>query len=286
MVLSGLHLTLTDFESISMRSSLKWCVLTTIPVVLLSLVPQCRLWLARGSQWQGAYATVDGDEFLYSAYINALIDGRPRRNDPFSGRDDHPNAPLPESAFSIQLLPPLIISSLAKLFRLTASTSFILLIGFSALSAAITVFWLLKLLTDHDRLAALGTLFVLLLGTLAAGEGVLAAFFTQDVSRLGLAFLRRYQPAAPFFLFFAFVGLVYSGLTSARSYCRRLLAALSGVILGSLIFSYVYLWTAGAAWLVTMACLYLYLRSDQRRQTIEMIGLITVLSLLALGPYI
>ena len=38
--------------------------------------------MARGAEWHGAYALVDGDEFLYSAYINALIENRPRRNDP------------------------------------------------------------------------------------------------------------------------------------------------------------------------------------------------------------
>src|SRR4030095_15361344 len=103
------------------------------------------------------------DEFLYSAYINALIDGRPRRNDPFSGRDDHRNAPLPESAFSIQLLPAYVISSIAKVFRLSASTSFIILTAFAAISAAVSIFWLLNLLIQENRGAALGTLFILLL---------------------------------------------------------------------------------------------------------------------------
>jgi hypothetical protein len=269
-----------------MRSSLKWCVLAAIPVVLLSFLPQARLWLDRGFQWQGAYATVDGDEFLYSAYINALIDGRPRRNDPFSGRDDHPNAPLPESAFSIQFLPPFIISSFGKILGLSASTCFILLIAFSALSAAVTIFWLLSLHIEENHLAALGTLVVLLLGTAVAGEGLMGAVFKKEVSTLGLAFLRRYQPAAAFFLFFAFGALVHCALTTNQILTRRLLAALSGLTLALLIFSYLYLWTAAAAWAVTLFALWFYFRGDNRRQTLEVVGLMTVPAVLALAPYI
>jgi len=269
-----------------MKGSLKWCVLASIPVVLLALAPQARLLLARGFQWEGAYATVDGDEFLYSAYINALIDGRPRRNDPFSGRDHHPNAPLPESAFSIQFLPPFLISSFGKILGLSASTCFIFLMAFSALSAAVTIFWLFSLLLKEYRIAAYGTLFVLFLGTAAAGEGLLGALFTQDVSRLGLAFLRRYQPAAPFFLFFAFGALVHCALTSPGRTRRRLFATLSGLTLGALIFSYLYLWTTAAVWVVILASLWLYFRPPEGRQTIEVLSLIAVMTTLALAPYI
>jgi len=77
----------------------KWCVLAATAITLLSFLPQIHFWLVRGSQWQGAYAMLQGDEILYSTYINALIDGRPRRTDPFAGQDDHPQAPLPESSF-------------------------------------------------------------------------------------------------------------------------------------------------------------------------------------------
>src|SRR6476646_7472468 len=96
------------------KSSLKWIAFLGITVTILALLPQLRFWVFRGAQWRGAYVTVDGDEFLYSAYINALVDGRPRKNDPFSGRNDNPKAPLPESTFSIQLVPPFVIASLAR----------------------------------------------------------------------------------------------------------------------------------------------------------------------------
>jgi hypothetical protein len=53
-------------------------------MVLLSLLPQLHLWLVRGRDWNGGYVSPQGDELLYSAYINALIDGRTRKNDPLA----------------------------------------------------------------------------------------------------------------------------------------------------------------------------------------------------------
>src|SRR6185436_9936167 len=83
----------------------KWCVLPSLAMVLLSLIPQIHLWIVRGREWNGAYVSPQGDELLYSAYLNALINGRTRKNDPFGGMDSPPNSPLPESIFSLQSLP-------------------------------------------------------------------------------------------------------------------------------------------------------------------------------------
>src|SRR6266852_6961569 len=105
----------------------KWCALAATATVLLSLVPQVQLWLVRGRDWNGAYASLQGDEYLYSAYINALIDGRSRRNDPFAGQDSILRSPLPESTFSIQFVPAYAISLLARAFGTSASASFIVL---------------------------------------------------------------------------------------------------------------------------------------------------------------
>src|SRR5215213_7722529 len=86
-------------------SGWQWCALASIVIVILSLFPQIHFWVVRGSEWNGAFAVVQGDELLYSAYVNALINKRPRRTDPPAGSDDHPQAPLPESLFSIQFVP-------------------------------------------------------------------------------------------------------------------------------------------------------------------------------------
>src|SRR5829696_6220300 len=266
------------------RSSLKWCALASILMTLLSLLPQVRLWLARGSQWHGAYATVDGDEFLYSAYINALIDGRPRRNDPFGGRDDNPKTPLPESTFSIQFIPPFVIASLARTIGTSASTAFIILIGVAGLLASLAVFWLLLCLTRDNRIAAAGTIFVLCLGGVSAGEGLLGIFLNADVTSLGLIFLRRYQPAASFFLFFVFCTLVWLSLTQQNK--RRFYAAFAGATLAILVFSYLYLWTAAAAWLVCTALLWFYFRPQDRRKMFEAVTIVAGIALLALTAYL
>src|SRR5204863_9679646 len=107
----------------------KYCALVSLAMVLLSLIPQIHLWLVRGRDWNGAYVTVQGDEPLYAAYINSLIDGRTRRNDPFGAKDHNSKSPLPESTFSIQFIPPYVISFLARTFGASASTAMIVLIG-------------------------------------------------------------------------------------------------------------------------------------------------------------
>src|SRR5437867_198385 len=114
-------------------SSIRWFALPGTAMVLLSLMPQIHLWFVRGRDWNGAYATLQGDELLYSAYINALIDGRPRRNDPFAGRDSTSKSPLPESTFSIQFIPAYMIASLARALGKSASTAFIVLLGAAGL---------------------------------------------------------------------------------------------------------------------------------------------------------
>lgn len=266
-------------------SSLKWCSFVAIAITFLALLPQLHLWQARGLQWNGAYATVDGDEFLYSAYINALIDGRPRRNDPFSGRDDNPNAPLSESTFSIQLVPPFTIAFLAKACGASASTAFIILIGAAGLLAGVAVFWLLLSVTGDQRIAGVGTLFVLCFGGAAAGEGLLGVLLNTEITNLGLPFLRRYQPAASFFLFFVFATLVWRALVVEKTWSARLYALFAGLTLSALIFSYLYLWTAAAAWVVCVSLLWFFF-SANRRRTIEVLALVGGTALFALIPYL
>ena len=99
---------------------LKSWALATLPILFFALGPQIILWYDRGAQWQGQFATFHADEYLYSAYLNSLIEGRPRRNDPFTGGPGSEKQSLPETAFSIQFLPPSILASAAKVFRLSA----------------------------------------------------------------------------------------------------------------------------------------------------------------------
>lgn len=255
---------------------LKWCALAVIAITFLSLLPQLHFWFVRGSQWHGAYTLLQPDELLYSAYINALIDGRPRRNDPATGQDDHPQSPLPESLFSIQFVPAYAIALPARALGASASTAFIVLIGAAGLFASLSIFWLLTSVMSDSRFAAIGVLVVLCFGAFAGGQGLIV---------LGLPFLRRYEPSAPFPLVFVFFTLTWQALTTEFRPSGAVKALLAGVALGLLIFSYFYLWTAAAAWFVCVACLWLVLRPLDRRVSIRTILIVSAPVILALGFY-
>jgi hypothetical protein len=254
-------------------------------MTILALMPQIRFWLARGSQWKGAYTILQPDELAYSAYINALIDGRPRRNDPSTGQDNNPEARLPESLFSIQFIPPFIIAWIAKACGASASTAFIVLAGAAGLFASCSIFWLLICLMGDYKFAAIGVLVVLCFGTLAGGQGLLGLLLKPDVKFLGLPFLRRYEPSAAFPLFFVFSALVWQSLTTESVRASVLKALLASITLALLVFSYFYLWTAAIAWLVCVGSLWWLMRRADRRRTISMLIIITAPLMLALPFY-
>jgi len=264
----------------------KLVAIAAASVVLLSLLPQIHLWIDRGSQWHGAYATLQGDEFLYSAYINALIDGRPRRNDPFVGRDSTANASLPESTFSIQFIPPFIIAKVASACGLSASAAFIALVGIAAVLASLAVYWLLVSITGDRNLAAVGVMFVLCFGAFAGGQGVIGLITRPGVIFLGLPFLRRYQPAPDFPLFLVFCVLVWRTLNPKHQRFAWLFATLAGVTLGLLVFSYLYLWTAAGVWLACFASMWLYLRpKGERLRALGLLITTAVIGALAVVPF-
>lgn len=263
-------------NSLSYAIRWKWVALPAIAMLFLSILPQLHLWFVRGRDWNGAYVSSQGDEFIYSAYINALIDGRARKNDPFAGRDSTSKVPLPESTLSIQFIPPYVISSLARFFHASASTAFICLVCITGLTASLSIYFLLNAVLDSPSLAAAGTLFVLCLGGLAGGEGLYPT----------LPFLRRFQPAAAFPLFFVFNMVVWYSITSATKRRSLLLAGLGGVILAVLIFSYLYLWTAAAAWLACISFSWLLFRPLDRRKVVMTVCTISVISISALVPYL
>src|SRR6185436_13227353 len=211
------------------------------------------LWYDRGKQWNGAYATFHADEYLYSAYVSSVVDGRPRRNDPFTGRPNSEKPNLSETAFSIQFLPPYVLVFVAKVFGGSVPVTFMALSFFSALAASLALYLLLGSLTGSPRLAATGTLFVLIGGTICGAQGVIAVLLKLDGVALGLPFLRRYQPAAAFSLLFVFCTLIWLALNAANIRRRLLCSAVAGLLLVILTFSYLYLWTAAVGWLVCFA---------------------------------
>lgn len=266
---------------------LRFGIIAAIAFTLLALYPQFTLILQRGKDWNGSYAYFSQDEIAYSAYVNALIDGRPRRNDPYTGRDDAPGAPQAESLFSIQFIPAYLIALPARASGLTASTTFILLTGICAFASVLALFWLIKLVIGDDRFAATSALVVLCLGTFAVLYAPIRLLNGADTTFTFeyFPFLRRYVPAVPFPFFFIFCALVWRALNdeNKRANWRWVIAA--GAVFALLVFSYFYLWTAAAAWLASLAVLWLIARPEGYGKAIKPFGLIALLVVAALVPY-
>lgn len=260
----------------------KWAIAGAAVITLLALLPQLFMWGSRGSQWNGTYAELHGDEWVYSAYIQALIDGRPRRNDPYTGRDDAPSNPQPESLFSIQFVPAYLIAVPARVLGISSSTAFIVLGIIAPFLSCLALAWLLaNILRDH-KLAATGAVVVICLGALAAGQG-LVHLFVSGSNYSFLPFLRRYEPLAPFPLFFVFCTFVWKLLHDQRR--RFVWAFAAGIALALLIFSYFFLWTAAFAWFVGLTLLWLVSRQGDARRDIPCFAITFGVAVAALLPY-
>ncbi|HYX40218.1 MAG TPA: hypothetical protein VE821_00905, partial [Pyrinomonadaceae bacterium] len=228
---------------------------------------------------------MQADEPVYAAYLNALIAGRPRRNNPLTNRDTEPDGqPLAESYFSIQFVPAYMLALPARALGLSAPQVFMLLAPLAAFLTTLALFWLLTIFTGDARLACVGALIVLCFGTLAAGQGagrLLIGFRTwYDY----FPFLRRYQPAPTFPFFFLFCACAWRALTRDLRQARRY-ATLAGLLFALLIFSYFYLWTAAAAWLACLVLLWLGARCTTMRDLTMRLAPIVTLALAALVPY-
>src|SRR5258708_2190735 len=224
----------------------RWGALAALAISIIALYPQINLLIARGSAWQGSYVLTQGDEVAYSAYINALIDGGPRRNDPFNGRDDLPGKPTYESLFSIQFVPAYAIALPARALGLSTATIFIWLILIGAITSSLAIFWLLATLTGDSKLAGAGVLFTLCFGALAAAQGAARLILSGQRVHDMFSFLRRYQPSLAFPLFFVFCLLVWRALTSKSARSRVLFSLLAGALFSVMVFSYFFILTAAA----------------------------------------
>jgi hypothetical protein len=257
-------------------------------ITLLALYPQFALTLKRGHDWNGSYAYFSQDEIAYSAYVNALISNRPRRNDPYTGRDDAPGAPQSESLFSIQFIPAYIAAIPARALGLSAPTIFILLTGLVAFSSLLALFHLICLVTNDERFAAVGALCVLCLGTFALLYAPVRVLFGMETTYTYeyFPFLRRYVPAVPFPFFFIFCATVWRSLTNENNSAALRQAALSGLVFALLVFSYFYLWTAAAAWLACLGILWLIARPRPEKGAATRFGLVALTATAALVPYL
>lgn len=267
----------------SSHKKLRWRfgVLAGIAMMLFGLYPQFKLLINRGSEWNGVYAYNDIDEVAYTAYLQALIDGRPRKNDPYTGNDDAQK----ESLFSIQFFAPYMIAVPARIFGVSSSTAMIFVSAFSAFFSALAIFWLIKKITGDEKLAAVGALMVLCLGTLAAGEGAIYEITKRGISYPHFPFLRRYVPAIPFPFFFAMCGAMWCALKSDVERRRYLFAFLATLCFAVQVYSYFFLWTVAFAWLIGLFVLWILFRPENWKRDFELLLFTISTSLLFLVPY-
>jgi len=248
-------------------------ILAALALGVITSLPQLYLCYERGAAWNGSYEYFDRDEFAYSAYINALVDGRPRRNDPFTGQDNSPY----ETLFSIQFVPAYSIAIPARVFGVSASTSFVFLIPIIATVSALILFTFLLELTENQFLAAAGAIAVLCFGALTTQIPLRPIWIP-----VAFPFLRRYLPAFPFPFFLGMVLFVWRALVRNSI----IYALLAGLFLTVLIYSYFFLWTAAAAWLVVFFIIWIAVRRSERWRTLRIFGVIGLIGVTALVPYL
>lgn len=246
-----------------MKLRWRFGILAGIVLLVCGMYPQLKMWHLRGQDWQGAYAYNDIDEVAYAAYLRALIDGRVRKNDPYTGRDDTVENPQPESLFSIQFAAPYTVAIPARILGVTASTAMWISGGIAAFLAGLVLFWLIGKITDDSLYAMAGVLVVVCGGALAAGEGAIGEILGAGGEGSSYPYfpgLRRYVPAIPFPVFFALCGCVWVLVTSQDLKKRIIFCVLASFCFSFLVFSYFYIWTTAAAWLISIVLVWLVAR--------------------------
>ena len=253
--------------------------------MICGIYPQLKMFYLRGSDWQGAYAFNDIDEEAYSAYLSALIDGRPRKNDPYTGRDDSPETPQPESLFSVQFATPYAVAIPARILGLTVSTAMWVSGGIAAFIAGLALFWLIGRITDDSFYAMAGALIVVCGGALAAGEGALPEILYDGTAYPYFPGLRRYVPAIPFATFFILCGTVWSMLATEDMKKRIVYCVLSSLCFAFIVYSYFFIWTATAAWLACITLVWLIVRPENWLKDFKAFLMLGIACVLSLVPY-
>ena len=256
-----------------------------IILAILAVYPQYNLQKLRGAEFAGAFASCDLDEMAYASYLQALIDGRPRKNDPYTGRDDAPNAPQPESLFSIQAVPAYLAAVPARILGLSTARTMPLISVFAAFLTAIALFWLIFSITEDDGLAFAGTLIVITGSALIMGIGAISGFYEGGAAYPFFPFLRRYIPSLAFPFMFAFFACLWNGLSAETNRKKGIYAAAASVCFAALVFSYFYAWTAAAAVLFGINLFALVLRSENWRKDWLFLAITNGLCVFALLPY-
>ena len=298
-----------------MKLRWRFGIIAGLFLAIFSLYPQFKMLYLRGAEWNGQYAYNDIDEVAYGAYLKALIDGRPRKNDPYTGRDDTPENPQPESLFSIQFAGPYTIALPARLLGIGAPWAMTISGAVAAFLTAFAIFWLIGMITGDSLFALAGSLVVLAGGALFAGEGAIGEILGTSYSYPYFPGFRRYVPAMSFPAFFVMVGMVWkllavstqhSAVSNEAEQNQRskskdqkspasprlpfsssplLLIFLAALAFGYTVFSYFYVWTTAAAWLGCVGICFLVVRPAGWSDDIKKLAMLGAGCVVFLIPY-
>ncbi len=267
-----------------MIKTLAAAVVAGIILSLLALYPQWNLRELRGEDYNGAFATYDLDEMAYASYLQALIDGRVRKNDPYTGRDHEPGSPQPESLFSIQFLTAYAAAGAARIVGISAAGAMPYISVISAFLTAIALFWVFFLVTGSRWLSLAGTIGVMVSGGLISGIGAVNSLYDGGTAYPFFPYLRRHIPSLSFPFLFAMIGCVWCGIRSIDLKRQTVWAVLAAACFAVLTFSYFYLWTSAAALLAILFALTL-LPHDGRRESLRFLAILAGLCVIVLIPY-
>lgn len=294
-----------------MKVRWRFGVIAGLFLAVFSLYPQLKMVYLRGAEWNGHYSYNDIDEVAYAAYLKALIDGRPRKNDPYTGRDDSPEHPQEESLFSIQFAAPYSIALPARLLGVPATWAMTLSGAVAAFLTALAIFWLIRKITGDDWFAMAGSITVLAGGAIFAGEGAIGEITGWNYAYPYFPGFRRYVPAMAFAAFFVLGALLWKIISAEHTAAENhpaaeaaapllrkegssdsrissspfLLISLSIVAFAYTVFSYFYVWTTAVAWLGCLGLLWLIVRPEGVWRDVRSLGLLAVGCVAALVPY-
>jgi hypothetical protein len=268
-----------------MKLRWRFGIIAGIFLAVFTLFPQFKMLYNRGDDWQGHYAYNDIDEVAYASYVKAIMDGRPRRNDPYTGRDDTPENPQPESLFSIQFAAPYTIAIPARILGIPATWAMTISGALAGFLTALAIFWLVGMITNDSWYAMAACLVVLCGGALAAGEGAIGEILDTGFSYPYFPGFRRYIPAMAFPAFFAMAGLVWKFLNSDETKKRAIYSALAALCFGYTVFSYFYVWTTAVAWLGCLGILWLAVRPQGVWRDIKALAALGAAFVAMLAPY-
>lgn len=270
-------------------------IIAGIFLAIFCLYPQFKMLYLRGDAWNGHYAYNDIDEVAYASYVRALIDGRPRKNDPYSGRDDSTATPQPESLFSIQFAAPYTIAIPARILGIGTPWAMTIAGAMAGFFAALAAFWLIARITGSNWYGMAGSIAVFAGGALYAGEGAALEVFFDGFSYPYFPGFRRYIPALAMTAFFVLLGAVGEmldwngpagpdGVDGSRRR-RVIVSTIAVAAFAFTVFSYFYIWTTAAAFVGCLFVVWLVERPEGWRYDIKTLVMTAAGFAVTLVPY-